>query len=231
MIVKNDLYDYGLKIYQDTDYFKFSIDSILLAEIVKHKRGDKILDICTGSAPIPLILATKSKELKIDAVEIQPQVARLAKKSVAENKLENVINVYNQDIKTFKESNNYDIITCNPPYFKVTDSSLKNANDIKQIARHEISLTLKELILSVDKLIKSNGTFYIVHRVERFIETLNELEKYKFGIRNAIFVYTKNNSPAEFFLLEASKSKKTDLKVKSIYVENLKTYKNIFKER
>lgn len=230
MKVLNDLYDYGYKIYQNTDYFKFSIDSILLAEFVDFKNDAKVLDMCTGNAPIPLILASKSSNIEIDAVEIQPEIAELAKDSIKENGLENIIKIYNEDIKKFSSKEEYDIITCNPPYFKVEPNTLKNLNPIKSIARHEINLTLKEAIVSAYRLLKSNGMFYIVQRIERFLETCKFLEEKGFGIRKTVFVFTKNARNAEFFLLEASKSKKSDIKITSLYIDNLKTYKNIFRE-
>lgn len=229
MIEKNDLYDYGFYIYQNSDFFKFSIDSILLAEFVKFKSTDSILDMCTGNAPIPLILTSKDKNLKIDAVEIQKEVYDLAVKSINENKLNN-IKIYNDDIKKIELNKKYDIITCNPPYFKVGKSSLTNENPIKQVARHEIELTLENVIDITFKNLKETGTFYMVHRCERLIETINLLKNKSFGIRRLCFINTKETGYAEFFLIEASKYKKDDPKVKSINIKNLKTYKDIFKE-
>lgn len=230
MICLNDLFDYGYKIFQDDRYFKFSIDSILLAEFVKFKEGNRILDLCTGNAPIPLILITKCQNLYIDAIEIQPAIFDLAKKSIKYNDLEKSINVINEDAKKYTGEEKYDIVVCNPPYFKVTDTSLKNVDPIKQIARHEMAITLEEIIFTAKKNLKETGTLYLVHRVDRFLETIKILEKAKFGIRNSIFIHTKKGSNAEFFLLEASKYKKSDLKVKSIDISDKKTYKNIFEE-
>lgn len=230
MIEKNDLYDYGLKIYQNSNYFKFSLDSILLGEYVSSKRGDKILDLCTGNAPIPLILSTRYDNIKIDAVEIQREVYELATLSVRENGLEDVITIYEGDAKSIVLPNKYDICVANPPYFKVTSSSQKNKDKIKQIARHEVEITLEELIASAKRNLVENGRIYLVHRCDRFLETIDLLRKHRFGIREAVFVYTKDKNDAEFFLIEASKCKKNDMKVKSLFVKDLSTYKDIFKE-
>jgi len=231
MIVLNDLFDYGAKIYQDTEFFKFSIDSILLAEFIKIKKGAKILDMCSGNAPVSLILATKEKNLEIDAVEIQEIIYNLADKSIKENHLENIIKVHNRNILDFYPKKEYDIVAANPPYFKISETSEKNDNEVKRIARHEVTITLEQVIASAKRLLKSNGTFYMVNRIDRFLETIEILTSYKFGIRKVAFIYTKNNSNAEFFIIEAALSKKSDLKVTSINIKNLKTYKNIFKER
>ena len=124
--VKNDLFDYGLQIYQYEDSFKFSLDSILLAEFVDLKPSIKtIVDFCTGNAPVPLILSTKTKA-KIYGFEIQNNIYDLAKMSVAANNLTDQIEIYNADLKealeyTLPES--IDVVTCNPPYFKASFKS------------------------------------------------------------------------------------------------------------
>lgn len=226
----NDLFDYGLKIYQNPKYFKFSLDSILLGEFTELRRHDKILDLCTGNAPIPMILTTKKKEISIDALEIQEEIFELAKKSVAENELDNQIKVLNADARIYTSNEKYDTVLANPPYFKVTKNSQTNENEIKRIARHEVLLTLEEVIISAKKNLKENGTFYMVHRVDRLLDAIKILETQKFGIRKIAIIHTKKGKDAEFFLMQASKYKKSDLKIKSYEVESLKTYKGIFKE-
>lgn len=226
----NDLYDYGLKIYQNPKYFKFSLDSILLGEFTELRRHDKILDLCTGNAPIPMILTTKKKEISIDALEIQEEIFELAKKSVTENELDNQIKVLNADARIYTSSEKYDTVLANPPYFKVTQNSQTNENEIKRNARHEMLLTLEEVIISAKKNLKENGTFYMVHRVDRLLDAIKILETQKFGIRKIAIINTKKGKDAEFFLMQASKYKKSDLKIKSYEVESLKTYKGIFKE-
>ena len=146
-IVKNDLFDYKNRyIWQIDGGFKFSLDSILLAEYVKVRNNLSILDMCTGNAPIPLIISTKTNS-KIVGFEIQKDIANLAKKSVEENKLGNQIKIINDDIKNigkYEEKNSFDVITCNPPYFK-ENSSLVNKNDYKSLARHEITINLDNI--------------------------------------------------------------------------------------
>lgn len=229
MIEKNDLYDYGFYIFQNREYFKFSIDSILLAEFIRFKRNDRILDMCTGNAPIPLILTSKDDNLKIDAVEIQKEVYDLTKKSIEINNLHN-INIINDDVKNVKLKSKYDIIVCNPPYFKVNENSILNENEVKKIARHEIQLNLKDVIMTASKHIKETGKFYMVHRNERLIDAINLLEENSFGIRKICFVFTKENATSEFFLIEAVKHQKSDPKIAYLNIKNLKTYKGIFEE-
>lgn len=229
MIQKNDLFDYGKYIYQDDKYFKFSLDSILLAEFVKFKKNQRILDICCGNAPIPLILSTKDESLKIDAVEIQREIFDLAQKSIFESGFKN-ISIYNIDAKNYSSCDKYDIVTCNPPYFKVTEKSMLNDNIIKRNARHETLISLEQVVKVAKRNLKETGKLYIVHKVNRLLDTINYLEQNKFGVRRICFVYTSKNINAEFFLIEGELSKKNDPKVESIFIENRLTYKNIFEE-
>src|SRR5699024_100572 len=105
--VLNDLYDYGLKIYQDNELFKFSLDSLLLAEFVNVNKNDKnLLDICSGNAPLPLIIG-KKYNIDITGVEIQREIYLLAIKSIVENNLSNIemLNCNAKDLKNYFPGN------------------------------------------------------------------------------------------------------------------------------
>lgn len=160
--------------------FSFSLDSVLLPNFVTiPTKTEKILDIGCGNAPISLILTTKTKA-HITAVEIQKDVYELAKKSVMYNQLENQITVINEDINNLYhqiESDTYDIIVCNPPYFKISPNSKFNENDYKTIARHELTLNLEDIMKISRKLLKNNGILALVHRPERLVEIIEEMRK------------------------------------------------------
>ncbi|MEG0978340.1 MAG: methyltransferase [Bacilli bacterium] len=217
MEVLNDLLDYKLKIYQNSQWFRFSLDSVLLAEFIKIKKADKtILDLGTGNAPIPLILSKKTF-LPIKAVEIQKDIADLAKKSVLYNHLENQINIINIDMKEFalnSESDQYDIIISNPPYFKNNDCSFQNSDIHKAIARHEIMITLEEIIIIARKLLKNNGSFYLVQRPERLLEIIKSCQQANLEPKRLRICYTNSNN-ATLFLLECVKNGKSGLTIES----------------
>ena len=203
-----------LKIIQDPDMFNFSLDSVLLPNFVTiNESTKKILDIGTGNGPIPLILSTKTKA-KITGVEIQKEVSEMAKESVKINNLEKQITILNEDIKrsTF-ESDTFDIITCNPPYFEVKAQSKFNKNDYKTIARHEINLNLEEIFQISKKILKNNGTIGLVHRPERLIDILIAMRKYNIEPKKIRFVYPKKNKPANILLIEGKKNGKKGLKI------------------
>ncbi|MDE6284396.1 MAG: methyltransferase [Bacilli bacterium] len=233
-IVKNDLFDYPNRyIYQYVEGFKFSLDSILLAEFTQiSKNAENILDMCTGNAPVPLILSTKTK-CKIYGFEIQPEISELAEKSVKENRLEDQITIINEDIKNIIQvfpGKYFDIITCNPPYFSLSDKKVLNKNDALTIARHEIKIDLEDIFQIVKNHLKDNGEFYLVHRPSRLDEIILLADKYQLFVKELQFIVTKNNIPS-IILLKIKKHAKNGIKYRSIKdVSKLSSYQRIFEE-
>lgn len=231
----NDLFDYkNLKIYQYVEGFKFSLDSILLAEYVKiTKKTKNILDLCTGNASVPIILSTKTVA-KIDCVEIQDNIYELAVESIKYNMLNNQINVYNADIKEldyFINGKKYDIITCNPPYFKVENDKNINVVDELAIARHELKITLEDIFKLSSSHLDDKGEFYLVHRANRLDEIIILGNKYNLNVKNIELIKTKEESIPYIVLVRCIKNSKLGVKINNPKnINNLKTYQNIFKE-
>ena len=214
--VINDLvYFKDLKIVQNKNYFNFSLDSVLLPSFVQvNPKTTKILDICTGNAPIPLILSTKTNA-KIIGVEIQKEIYDLAIESVKINNIKN-IELINDDIKNISkeyETDSFDIITCNPPYFKYSDVSIVNSNDIKTIARHEVCINLEDIIKISRKLLKNGGSLNIVHRTDRLIEIIELMKKNNLEPKRIQFIYPKKNSESNLVLIDCRKNGKEGLKI------------------
>lgn len=233
MEVKNDLYDYGLKIYQDNKLFKFSLDSLLLAEFVSIEKSDKnLLDICSGNAPLPLIIG-KNYDIKITGVEIDKEIYDLAEKSIKENNLTNInmLNCNAQELKNYFPGNNFNIITCNPPFFKVTETSLINEEPKKAIARHELTITIKDIFDIAKYLLKDKGTFYLVHRPERLEEIISLANMNNLHVKEVVFIYSNIKEEAIMVLLKMKKNARIGVKIKSVVINrDTKTYQNIFKE-
>ena len=225
MEVKNRLLNFDNKIiYQNNDWFLFSLDSVLLANFVTIKLSDKkIIDFCTGNAPIPMLMSFRTKA-RIFGVELQKEVYDLGIESIKENNMDAQIELFNADVKRISDlfsSESVDIVTCNPPYFKYQDNSLVNENDIKSIARHEVMLTLEDVIISAKYILKNGGTFAMVHRPDRMIEIINLMQKYGFEPKKIRFVYPKIDKEANILLIEATKNGKNGLKIMNpLYTHN-----------
>lgn len=215
MKVINDLLEFNKKIVQDTDYFNFSLDSVLLVNFCNIRKDYKIIDICSGNCPIPLMLESKVDN-KIYAVEIQKEIYELGKESIKINNLEDKIELLNMDAKELTnkfETDTFDLITCNPPYFKLEEKSIKNDNDIKSNARHELLINLEDIFKISRKLLKNNGKLVMVHRTERLNEIIELSKKYNLEIKRLQFIYPRINEESNMIIIEAHKNGKSGLKV------------------
>lgn len=212
-----DLLKKGLKIIQRSDYFNFSLDSLLLSEFVKiNKNSKNILDLGTGNAAIPLFLSLKSAA-DISGIEIQKISYELATKNVFLNQLEHRIKIYHGDMKewrAFFQENSFDIVVSNPPFFKFHgNENLLNDLDQLTLARHEISITLEEIIQIASQVVKEHGYFYLVHRAERLADILEYCRKYRMEVKRIQFCHSKKEQNAKIILVEAVKFGKPSLQI------------------
>lgn len=224
MEVINDLLNYqGLKIYQNPKWFSFSLDSVLLADFVKVNNKMRIIDFCSGNAPIPLFLSTKTKS-SIIGVELQKEVFDLALKSVKINNLQNQIKILNMDVNDVSkifDTDYFDLITCNPPYFKISDQSNVNDNLVKAIARHEITLNLENVFKTARKILKNNGKIAMVHRTDRLIDILFLMRQNNIEPKRMKIVYPFKNAKSNLILIEGIKNGKPGFEIeKSMIVHN-----------
>ena len=216
------LWDGELKIFQDTEKFKFSLDSILISNFVTlNKSIDKILDIGTGNAPIPLML-TKRTKAQIDGVEIQKESFDLAVESVKYNNLDNQINLIYGDIKELyktMDNNSYDTIVSNPPYFK--SNTKVPINTSKCLARNEQTLTIKDIFTIAKKLLKDGGNIAVVIDTERLVEVIEIMKECSIEPKRLQFVYPKNTKNSKIMLIEGTKNGNEGIKILNpIYIQN-----------
>ena len=241
MKVVNDLLDYrNLKIVQDDEWFNFSLDSVLLPNFVKINKNTKnILDLGTGNAPIPMILSTMT-DAKLYGIELQKEVYELAVESIKINKLEDKIQLINDNIKNldkYFEPNSFDIIVSNPPYFKYNEKSNINESIQKTIARHEKEITLSEIVFAAKKFLNNNGTFAMVHRTDRLIEIIEEFRKNNLEPKRIRLIYPKTGEESNMVLIEGRKNGNTGLKILPPLIahdsngEYTEEVKEMFKER
>lgn len=216
--VKNRLLELDAIIYQDDEWFKFSLDSVLLAYFVTlNMRAKRIMDIATGNAPIPILLSFRTNAC-IYGVEYQECVYELGKQSVLENGLDKQIQLICGDVRDISSSFNgdsFDVVTCNPPYFKTSNIVFFNDNVVKAVARHEITLTIDDVLKQASYLLKNGGIFAMVHRTSRFVEIIEMMKRYHIEPKRVQFIYPKEGKESDLFLIEGIKNGKLGLKMLS----------------
>lgn len=216
MKIKNRLLNYKYFIYQDDEWFKFSLDSVLLANFVTiNLRCKNIIDLACGNAVIPMLVSLRTKA-HIEGIEFQKCVYDLGVLSVSENNLSSQISLKCGDVKDINKyysSDSFDTVTCNPPYFNTDPSKFVNDNSVKSLARHEINLSLDDVLKASYYLLKNGGNIAMVHRTGRLIEIIEKLKKYNFEPKRMQFIYPKDNKNSDLFLIEATKNGNVGLKL------------------
>ena len=203
-----------LKIYQDSEAFSFSLDSMLLADFASiTKRVENICDLCSGNAPIPMYLSLRCNA-NIIGVEVQEESYNLAIKNIEKNNLDNIIIMVNANLVGISKvlGHNFDLVTVNPPYFKVGANNI-NPNDRKAIARHEVLATLDDIIKESSSLLNSKGVFAMVHRPDRLLEILDCMRKYKIEPKRLRLCYPKLGSECNNILIEGVKDGAPSLRI------------------
>lgn len=201
----DDLQFRGLRIIQNKNEFCFGIDAVLLANFAKGiKKNSYVVDLCTGTGVIAILLSAKTEAVRFDAVEIQEHIAEMAKRSVLLNSLGDRINVVNCDLNNLKDvipSATVDAVTVNPPY-KAKNSGIINEKDSKTIARYEISCTLDDIVKESARLLKFGGSLFMVHRTERLVDVCASMRKYGVEPKRVLFVHPNVSSAPNLFLVE-----------------------------
>lgn len=206
----DDLQLSGLKIIQDTERFCFGMDAVLLSGFVKNSMGQyakpaNVLDLCTGTGIIPLLLSAKIKYKHMSAIEIQEESADMARRSVEMNQLNEQLEIVTGDIKeatSYFEAASFDIVTCNPPYM-IADAGEKCPDEAKAIARHEVCCTLDDVCRIASKMVKPGGSFFMVHRPFRLAEIIRSLSEYNMEPKRMRFVHPYVDKEPNMVLIQA----------------------------
>ena len=220
----DDLEFKGLKIIQNEKGFCFGMDSVLLSDFAKNmKNNSTVLDLGTGTGIIPILLCGKTNLKKVVGIEIQQDVANIAKRSSQLNNLQDRFEVVNTniiDLKNIYEKQSFDVIVTNPPY-KKENTGITNENEAKLISRHEITANLEDFISISKDLLKDKGEFYMVHRPERLVDILSLMRKYKIEPKILKFVSPNKNKEPNLILIKGIKNANSFLKIeKNLYVYN-----------
>ncbi len=215
----DDLQINNLKIIQNKNWFCFGMDSVLLSGFAdKIHKNSRILDLGTGTGILAILLSAKVTGAKIIGVEVQKEVADMAKRSVKLNNLEKTIEIQNANIKDLDYKMQFDAVVTNPPY-KEEKTGVVSENNVKLISRHEIEGKLEDFINIASKSLKDLGTLYMVNRPERIVDIFEYCRKYKLEPKELQMVYSKINSKPKLVLIKAVKYANKYLKVlKPLYI-------------
>ena len=210
-----DLEDKRLKIIQAKDSYRFSVDSILLLNFIRLKNYENIIDLGTGSGIIPLLLFGKKKGLSIYGVEIQKDLADMARRSVELNKLQKGITIIQEDFRNLKnnfKNQQFDVVVSNPPYISMGQGKI-NPSLNKAIARHEIKGDLEDMISVSNYLLKNKGRIYLIYRSAKLIKLVITLKRYGIEPKVIKLIHPRPGENANLVLLEGIKSGKEELKI------------------
>jgi tRNA1Val (adenine37-N6)-methyltransferase len=204
-----------LKVKQSKSGYRFSIDAILLANLTELESGARLLDIGTGCGIISLILAYRYPESTIVGIEIQKELADIAMSNIADNNMHHRIRILNFDAKQINPSlisGRVNTVVCNPPH-RETGSGRINANDQLAIARHEIAMTLEDLILTAERVLCRGGKFLTIYPTRRLISVLNCMRTLKIEPKKLCMIHSKSGTNAIRCLIEGVKGGKPGLTV------------------
>ena len=221
----DDLQRNNLKIIQDPGRFCFGMDAVLLSGFASEEKGEKILDLGTGTGILPILLSAKTQAAELTGLEIQPESADMAARSVALNDIGDRVKILQGDIKEADKLfplSYFDAITCNPPYM-IGQHGLTNPDSPKAIARHEIECTFEDVARVTEKLLKPGGHFYLVHRPFRLSEILCTLTKYHLEPKRMRLVYPFADREPNMVLIESIRGAKPRMTVEKPLI--------IFKEK
>lgn len=217
----DDLENSGLKIIQNKEHFCFGMDAVLLSGFVRAKNNSKILDLCTGTGIIPILLSAKTKAKTIYGVEIQKSSFDLGIRNISLNSLEDRLIFYNEDLKTFKLDSEVEVVTVNPPY--MSNTGILNKNDEKTIARHEVLANINDVLLCANRNLKYGGNFFMVHRPDRLVDIFFAMRSNNIEPKVVRFVKSFEGSLPTMVLIKGQKGGNPSLK----YDKDLIIYKDV----
>lgn len=211
----DDLHCNGYRIIQNEKAFCFGMDAVLLSGYAVVREGERAADLGTGTGIIPILLEAKTGGEHFTGLEIQAEMADMARRSVALNHLEEKIDIVCGDIKEASQifgAASFDVVTTNPPYMNDAHG-LQNPDPVKAIARHEVLCTLEDVVREGAKLLVPGGRFYMVHRPHRLVEIINTMTSFKLEPKRIKFVHPFVDKEANMVLIEGIKGGKSMIKV------------------
>ena len=211
-----------LTVYQQQGVFSYGTDAVLLADYVSEQvanfSGKTMCDLCSGTGIIPLLLCDRYPDLSAHAVEINPNAAALSEQSAAESGLSARFTVHRRDLKevtSFFSCEQFDFLTCNPPYMTANCGKMCENSDIT-LARHEIACTIYDVFAAAFYLLRTGGCLYLVYRTDRLSALMDAARKNRFEIKDICFYRLKPDHPrCDLLVCKAKKNAAEGMTVSS----------------
>ena len=199
-----ELFEGGLKIIQNKNYYRFTSDSVLLTRFVRAKRGERVADFCAGSGIVGLHFYALAPEAvsSVTLFEMQPELSEMSARSVALNGLENFTAVCSrvQDIgREYNEA--FSLVLCNPPYER---GGFENADYKKAVCRKEITVTLADIVDAARRALKFGGRLALVNRADRLAEVLYAMKSRGIEPKRLQFVCGREGAKPYLLLAEGT---------------------------
>ncbi|MBN1612830.1 MAG: tRNA1(Val) (adenine(37)-N6)-methyltransferase [Deltaproteobacteria bacterium] len=200
----DELLDGGLKILQKTSGYRFSIDALLLAHFCRLRQGERVLDLGTGSAVIPLLLARRWEGVQLIGIDVQEKFVDMARRSIDLNGLSERIEIRLGDVRHIEahfEARSFDAVVFNPPYRR-SGSGRINRDDQKALARHEIKGTLADFLAAAAYVLKEGCRCYVIYPASRAVELLFRMRRDRLEPKRLRMVHSRAGSEGQFVLAE-----------------------------
>ena len=205
----------GYRIIQNPERFCFGMDAVLLSGFARAKKQERCLDLGCGNGIIPILMEAKTEGKHFTGLEIQPESADMAKRSVALNRLQDRIDIVEGDIKDASKifgASSFHVVTTNPPYM-TAQHGLTNVYEAKTIARHEVLCNLEDIIRESARLLMPGGRFYMVHRPFRLAEIISLMVQYRMEPKRMRLVYPYVDREPNMVLIEGLRGGKSRMTV------------------
>ncbi len=203
----------GLRIIQGQNEFRYGTDAVKLSDFAVIHTCDRVMDLCTGTGIVPILLYNKQPSAQIVGLEIQEQMAEMATRSVKLNSLTDKIEIVQGDVKRVRElfeAESFQVVTCNPPYMK-NNTGKKNQKDSVTIARHELLCDLSDCVEAASYLLPSGGRFYMVHRPERLADIMAVMRAKNVEPKRLTLIAGGKNKPPRLLVIEGQKNRNSGL--------------------
>ena len=214
-LTQDTFFNGRVTVRQERAGYRFSIDAVILAHRVRPKPGERVVDLGTGCGIVPLIVGFRHPEIQLFGIEIQKELADIADNNVRENGMEGNIRIFCRDIRTIQPAmfqGPIDIVVSNPPFHRAASGRI-NPNRQRAVARHEIRVTLLDVIKAAGDLLKRAGLFVLVYTPERLPELIQHMRSCRIEPKNVRFIHSREKSESKRMLVEGVKQGKPGLKV------------------